>query len=418
MTTKKDTFGGFSEDDELISGEETNNNNADTEAAVKTKTDAEVAVETAKNKEITKTDDEIADEIKSKEEVDKSTTGKTAEQLATEKKALEEEAKKYEGKTLEEIEKMKRDELKISDELVLDDEKPNDEKDKNVKSLDYLTLAKKHELTIDEGIDSLTEEEYHEKLAEKIEGSKQKFTYQGIPDDTKDIVKFFAEDGGTVSDLLSDHELIAVEVYKSMSDNDKVLRYQTDVYTRAGMDDETAVEEAEKFVGSMSEKDIAQAVIRINGELDVYKKRTIERVVGERKKVVEAEKTKSLAKAQAEKKVMISMVKAMEDFAGMKLTPELREKLVARIESGDLDKQLNVSAAEARINAYMHKLFGKQIKANLHTALVKEGREGYNKATDKFIQIAHNEAPDKREKSQHQSQSAKGWDKLANIEDI
>jgi hypothetical protein len=401
----KNIFRGFSDDDEVIVKD---NEGAGVSDVNKDKTP---------KLKLEKTADEIAAEkqIADKAEADrleaekKKAGEKTAEQLEEER--LAERAEKYKGKTEEEIAVIEEKENEISLDLKLDDDIDDDkDKDKDLKPLNYLDTAKELELTLEEDEKELTKEAFVERVKEKIESSKEKFNYQHIPEDVLDVVKFFAEDGGTTADLLSDHDVVLAEVYLSMDSESKFLRFQSDKLERNGLDKESAAARAQELWDQKPEKEQAQAIAEIDSQIIAFKNQAIKEVVGKRKEIVQKQKVQAEAKAKAERTRMVDIVKGMTEFMGMQIPKEINDKLVRKIENGDIDKVLNNVAAKARVNAFMIELFGKQINETSKKILSDTSRESYNKGVQKLIEKNHNVKPERREKGQQTEKKDKKFD--------
>ena len=403
----KNIFRGFSDDDEIIvkdneggsSSEENKDKDKNPELKIE-KTAEEIAAE----KQIA--DKAEADRLEAE---NKKGGEKTAEQLEEER--LAERAEKYKGKTEEEIAELEAKENEISTELKLDDDNEEDkDKDKDIKPINYLDTAKELELTLEEDEKELTKEAFVERVKEKIESSKEKFNYQHIPEDVLDVVKFFAEDGGTTADLLSDHDVVLAEVYLSMDSESKFLRFQSDKLERNGLDKESAAARAQELWDQKPEKEQAQAIAEIDSQIIAFKNQAIKEVVGKRKEIVQKQKVQAEAKAKAERTRMVDIVKGMTEFMGMQIPKEVNDKLVRKIENGDIDKVLNNVAAKARVNAFMIELFGKQINETSKKILSDTSRESYNKGVQKLIEKNHNVKPERREKGQQTEKKDKKFD--------
>lgn len=403
----KNIFRGFSDDDEIIvkdneggsSSEENKDKDKNPELKIE-KTAEEIAAE----KQIA--DKAEADRLEAE---NKKGGEKTAEQLEEER--LAERAEKYKGKTEEEIAELEAKENEISTELKLDDDNEEDkDKDKDIKPINYLDTAKELELTLEEDEKELTKEAFVERVKEKIESSKEKFNYQHIPEDVLDVVKFFAEDGGTTADLLSDHDVVLAEVYLSMDSESKFLRFQSDKLERNGLDKESAAARAQELWDQKPEKEQAQAIAEIDSQIIAFKNQAIKEVVGKRKEIVQKQKVQAEAKAKAERTRMVDIIKGMTEFMGMQIPKEVNDKLVRKIENGDIDKVLNNVAAKARVNAFMIELFGKQINETSKKILSDTSRESYNKGVQKLIEKNHNVKPERREKGQQTEKKDKKFD--------
>lgn len=399
----KNIFRGFSDDDEVIvkdnEGAGVSDVNKDKTPELKLeKTAEEIAAEKQASD---KTEIERLEAEKKKGEQ------KTPEQLEEERLAAR--ADKYKGKTEEEIAELEAKEQEISTELKLEDDIEED-KNKDIKPVNYLDTAKELELTLEEDEKELTKEAFVERVKEKIESSKEKFNYQHIPEDVLDVVKFFAEDGGTTADLLSDHDVVLAEVYLSMDSESKFLRFQSDKLERNGLDKESAAARAQELWDQKPEKEQAQAIAEIDSQIIAFKNQAIKEVVGKRKEIVQKQKVQAEAKAKAERTRMVDIVKGMTEFMGMQIPKEINDKLVRKIENGDIDKVLNNVAAKARVNAFMIELFGKQINETSKKILSDTSRESYNKGVQKLIEKNHNVKPERREKGQQTEKKDKKFD--------
>ena len=395
----KNVFAGFSDDDEVIIKDDSKENKSGEKTAEQLEAERIAAENIAKSKD-EKSPEDIEKERLASEEKDKNKNGKTQEEIDAEIASTREE--KYKGKTEAEIAEIEAKENEISLELKFEDDDP-DSKDKDkgvVKTIDYKSIAKNLGLTLEDEITELTEDAFVEKVKEKIESSKEKFNYQHIPEDTLDVVKFFAEEGGTVADLLTDHDVVLAEVYLSMDSEAKFVKFQSEQLIRAGFDEESAAGRAQELWDQKSEKDQAQAIKQIDTNILAFKNQAIKEVVDRRKEIVAKEKSKAVVKAQAEKTQMIGVVKGMSEFMGMPIPKEVNDQIVRQIENGNFDKVLNSSTAKARVNAYMMEKFGKQILETQKKILGDTSRASYNNGVQKLIDKNHNAKPERKEKGQ------------------
>jgi hypothetical protein len=311
------------------------------------------------------------------------------------------------------------DDLDLSEtdfDLTIDEEPAADVGSDSKTSFDFIKAAKDLNIDLEEGQTDLDYETFVSKINDKIESSKEKFSYQGIPEDTVDVVKFFAENGGTVADLLNDHDVVVASTLLEMTDREKVLLSKRRSFVNAGLSEEDANERAEEVFDSMTEDEVARAVKTIDIELSSFKRQAITKVANERKAVVEKERQKNEAKAVSQRKEMVSVLKSMDQFMGMKIKPEVKEKIISQIESGDFDKTISSSLAKAKVEAYMVMKFGKQVMELQEKILKTKTAESYNKGVQKFIDKNHNHRPETREKAPARGGEEQKWSGLKELD--
>lgn len=276
-------------------------------------------------------------------------------------------------------------------------------------------MAKEVGLTFDEETPSLTKEEYFEKLNHHIEESKQKFSYESVPKENHEIVKYFSEEGGSVEDLLSDNDIVIATALLNMNDKEKYIMSRTDALVRAGLGKEEADERALEDFEEMSENDLAQATKAIDQNLLAYKREVLQDHIERRNSLRQQELQRANVKAQAQQKQMVNTLNSMNQFMGMKLTPDVKAAIAKDIETGQLDKTLDTSIGKAKVESYLLAKFGKQIMDYQQKLLQTKTAQSYNKGVEKYIEKNHNAAPETREQNASTGKTGK-WSGLDNID--
>lgn len=411
---KKDFFSGFSDDDEPINnsneggtdegsgegddGNKGNDNQEDDNSDTDTNTDSNTDVDTNKN------DDDDNEGNNDDDEGNGDQDGKDDD---NEGKDDDGDDGSDEGNA----DKTEKNDFDLS----LEDDSSDDDNQEN-KEVNYLNDAKELEIELEEGVESLTRQEFFEKVKNKIESSKEQFSYQGIAEENLPIVKYFAEEGGSVAELLNDNDVVLATSLLNMSDKEKFLMMKKQGFVNAGLTEEEASERAEEMFDGLSEDDMARAVKKIDQDLIAFKKHAIGEVVKLKNAINAKENERIAAKAQAEQAEMIKAVNSMEKFFEMNLPADVKAKIVEKIKSGDVDKFFSQSLASAKLNAYLIAKFGKQVTELQKKIMNTKSAKSYNKGVEKFIEKNHGKKPDSREKPATSGGEKSKWDGLRDIE--
>jgi len=275
-------------------------------------------------------------------------------------------------------------------------------------------MAKRIGLSMEEDISELSEEDFFNRVNDHIENSKQKFSYRDVPEENQAIVKYFAEEGGSVADLLADDDVVLASSLLQMPSKDKYVMARSRALVTAGLSKEEADERVAEELDTMSEKELAQAVDRIDGELEQYKRSAIKKHLDFKKSYLAKEAERRQAKAQAERKQMVSVINSMDQFMGMKLPQEVKAKIAKDIESGEMDKTLSGAIAKAKVESYLLTKFGKQVSEFQDKLLKRSTAASYNKGVKKYVEKNHNHIPESRERGASKGEKQR-W---ANLKDI
>ena len=316
-------------------------------------------------------------EEKAKEE--KSEMKSNDDDFSDDEPAKKEEEKKEEPAKKEEE---KKEEEKEEDFFAGDDEPVKTEANP---TFDVKDLAKDFEIEAEDI------NEFKTKLTEKIEKSKQEFKIDSLTPDAQSLVKHLNENGGKVDDFFTNPEIIQLQSVIAMDAEDKAI-YVTSLTYQNGkekLSPEDAQEKAEADIKALSTRQIKDLADQVDENAKGMIKASVDKIVGERDKIVEKQRLADAERVKQEVKKIESYVTDQADFLGLKLSDKAKASIVQDIRTGKFDQIANTDPVKAKFTAYMFNKYGEKLNDTIKTKLSDANRKGYNAALDKSLEALH-----------------------------
>jgi hypothetical protein len=317
----------------------------------------------------------------------------------------EEEKKKEpeEKKEEEPAEDKAKEEKKAEDEVdFFADDEPVKEEVKP--TFDVKDLAKEFEIEAEDVND------FKAKINEKIEKSKQEFKLDSLSPDAQAIVRHVNENGGTLDDFFTNPEIADLQGVIAMDAEDKAI-YVTSLNYQSGKDKlspEEAQEKAEEDIKALSTRQIKDIADKVDENARNMIKSSVDKIVGERAKIVEQQRQKEQVRVQQEIAKIEKYVTDQADFLGLPLTAKATANIVQDIRSGKFDEIANTDPVKAKFTAYMFNKYGDKLNDTIKSKLSEANRTGYNAAIDKSLETLHKTKEEAKGKNTARMTPSKG----------
>lgn len=281
------------------------------------------------------------------------------------------------------------------DEPAKDDVKP---------SFDVKDLAKEFEIEAEDINDFKT------KINDKIEKSKQEFKTDSLSPDAQAIVKHVNENGGTLDDFFLNPEITDLQNVIAMDAEDKAI-YVTSLNYQTGKDKlspEEAQTKAEEDIKALSTRQIKDIADKVDENARNMIKSSVDKIVGEREKIVEQQRQKDQQRVQQEVAKIEKYVTDQADFLGLQLSEKAKANIVQDIRSGKFDEIANTDPVKAKFTAYMFNKYGNKLNETIKSKLSEANRTGYNAALDKGLETLHKTKEEAKGKNTARQTPSKG----------
>lgn len=278
-----------------------------------------------------------------------------------------------------EKEKEKENEIEELSDTLTDADLGPDSKSGEKPIVDYNEIAKEFEIELGNN----KKEDFIQAIKSKIQESttKVELDLSKYDDYTQKAIKFI-DKGGKVSDLINPLS----EYYKflAMSPEDKV---RASLINQGIKEDEID----EKLLDLQDKGKFESTVENINQSVNNAILKKQEDLINEEnnRKIDLDNKDHVLTKQENEK--LIESVKKIDTFMGLKVSDELRNSVIQRIENGSFHDDLN--NPDATIRAYLNVKLGSTIISRFEKRLEQEKKESYNAGLAKGKEGLHETRP-------------------------
>lgn len=291
---------------------------------------------------------------------------------------VDENASDAKGKT---DDKKKDDASDDSDSDIFSDEKGDEPKKLSLKK-----LASDIDVELEKDDD---EEEFKTKVKEKIEKSRQEFNLDDYPEDAKKVINHLKQNGGKLEDFLNNKTISALQGVIGLSAEDKVRQVRVNELKGAGLSSEKAREQAETELEGLSQRELKNLADKIDDDAHKLISDEINKVVGDRKAIVEKEQQKAQERVKEEIRTVTRYIESQKEFMGIPLTDKAKQSILRDVESGAFDDIANKAPAASKFAAYMLAKYGEKINDHFKKNASAQNRKGYNAATDKHLETLH-----------------------------
>jgi len=290
----------------------------------------------------------------------------------------------------------------------------DDGEGQQAETVSYKPLAEKFGLELE----SDTPQEFEQKLAEKIESSKQEFKIEDYPADAQAIIKHLTTNDGKIEDFFQNDNISSLQGVIGLKPEAKVLYIRTNEFINKGIDPEKAKEQAEEEIENWSTKEVKNQADSIDADARRLINEEIVNVVGNREEIVSKQTEKQKGQDAKELNNLKAYVNSQDEFMGMKLTPKAKQNIVQAIDSGEFDNLTDKSPEASKFRAYMLGKFGKKIAESYSNTASEQNRKGHNAAIDKSTSALHKTKAGAQQKSTgHQQEKSKDKGKFDGFTD-
>jgi len=272
---------------------------------------------------------------------------------------------------------------------------------------DFKAFAPEFGIELEEG----TQQEFREKITEKIEAAKQDFKLDDYSPDAQMIIKHLNQNEGKVEDFFNNENINSLQAVMGLDPEQKFLYVRTGELSRAGLDAEKASEQAAQEIEQMSAREVKNVADSIDDDARKLITEEVNKIVTGREEVISQQTEKRKLRVQQEIESLKAHVNSQDEFMGIKLTPKAKQNIVSQIESGEFDKVTNATPAASKFAAYMLAKYGTKIAKNYADKASIQNRKGHNAALDGQLGALHNipdEAKGKKTGHQQTAQGEKG----------
>lgn len=284
------------------------------------------------------------------------------------------------------------------------------------KAVDFKKLGSMLEIEIEDG---QSEEQFAEKVRQRIEAAKQEVDLSKFAPQARRLVKHLNDNQGEITDFFTNPKISSYQQVLSMEPEDKLRMVRRSQFAGQGKSEEDIEAALDEELSGMSARQIMEVAEKINENARSLMAHEIEEIVGKTEKTVEENKKQEIEKINKQKEDLKDFVRNQNVFLGLNLSEKAKGGIIRDIESGVFDRTVDLTDAEIRFAAYMIKKSGKKMSDFISKKFSEKTREGYNNAVDKLKKKLHQSSDEaKTSKSGHQEPAGgkKNFDNWVGIE--
>ena len=231
-----------------------------------------------------------------------------------------------------------------------------------------------------------TEDEFIQRLNEKIESSKQEFKLDGYNDVTKKLIQHMNTEGSNVADFFNNKRIVDYNDVLNMGIEEKYRAIKLAEYG----DNDNALEKIDEELSNMSTRELKDFSDDVDSRLREGINKEIETVVESHEKEQKAKQDVLMANKEKFIDTIVSQVKSTNDFLGFKLNDDIKNSLVNNIRNGEFEKVTQDDEASVKFLGYMMKKYGKNLLEGIETRVKREKLSSYNEGLKKSMQTMYN----------------------------
>jgi hypothetical protein len=286
----------------------------------------------------------------------------------------------------------------------LSDESNEGDQGSNKPAVSFKNLGSKLQIELDKD----TEEEFTDKVNQKIKAAQQQVDLTGFDPEARKLVKHLNENGGKIGDFFVNPKITKLQSVLTLSAEEKVKIVRRSELAKGGSTKEEIEKEIEEELSSMP----AQKIVNLANDIDNNAKKLIaeeiEEIVGQSEQRKNQEDQQKAEKAKQKKESLKNLVQKKDNFLGLSLSEKARQTITRDIDTGKFDQIVDLSDDEILFAAYMIKRQGPKIAEAFSKQLADKSREGYNKAIDKTTSKLHNRKDSVQSTRTGHEESSKG----------
>ena len=291
---------------------------------------------------------------------------------------LQKEKKDKKGE--EEEEEAPEEEIK-KDELDLDEEEPESEEEEP-KGIDFVGLGE--ELGIE--IKDNNKESFVKAYNEKIEEAKQKVEpdLSNFTSDQKILFDWLKEEDATLEDFFN--PLKAFDDFKILPEDERIIKY---LISEEELDENKAKERLEEIV---EDDKFDEYVGKVNDLVDDLREEEFNKIITSIKTAQQDKERERQSAERGEKDAMLKVIDETNTFLGLPLAQNLKTKMKAKVEKGQLTIENN--NAETQILGHYFMLFGDKVIGKMEAEKKNAVDAAYNRGLKKIKDKLHNAPPE------------------------
>lgn len=282
-------------------------------------------------------------------------------------------------------------------------------------AVDFKKIGSALDIELEKG----TEEEFTEKVNQKIKDAQQEVDVSKFDPEAQRLVKHLNENEGKLGDFFVNPKIASLQNVLSMTAEDKFRKVRENELSKDGGTAEEIVKEIDEELSTFPAQKIVDIASTIDQNAQKLIAAEIEEIVGESEKNAQESKSKQAERVTKDRESMKNFVQKQDNFLGLTLTDKAKSGITKDIETGKFDATVDLTDEEIRFAAYMIKRSGGSIKNAFTKQLAEKSREGYNKGLDKTTGKLHKKKEDARGSGTgHQAASGgkSNFDNWADIE--
>lgn len=248
---------------------------------------------------------------------------------------------------------------------------------------------KKLSSALDIELEKDTEEEFAQKIKDKIEAARQEVNLDEFDPEAKRLVKHLNDNGGKIGDFFVNPKITVFQSVLNLTAEDKYRTVRRTELGREGGTQEEIDKQIDEQLSSMPAQEIVQIANKIDDDVKKMIAAEIEEIVGETEQAAEQSQAKEAEKVSKRRDSLKNFVQKQDNFLGLKLSEKAKSTIAKDIETGRFDEVVDLSDDEVRFAAYMFKRQGSKIGERFLKELAEKSREGYNKGIEKTTGKIH-----------------------------
>ena len=260
------------------------------------------------------------------------------------------------------------------------EDKPSD-KSTDIPSIAFKAIGEK----LGVKLEGETESEFIEKINAKVESSKKELKLDKYNPESKALINWLEEHtDSSLEDFFTNPVVSEWNSFIKLSPEDKYTQVRM---TQTDLKDKTP-EEVEEIIteelSNLSTRQLKDTADNITANAVKLRNDEIKKIVGDKKTFIETKQVEISKKVANERQILKDETQKIESILGVKLPEATKKQILAEIENGEIDKILNESPSQSKINAYLFKKYSSNIEKYYQNKLREERRAGYNDGIKKI----------------------------------
>ena len=247
-------------------------------------------------------------------------------------------------------------------------------------------MAKELELEIDENASVKSIDDIKALYGKKLDSSRKQINVDNYTPEGRQLITMF-EEGRPIEEFYTNKVIAESNAIIAMDAKEKVFEIKAINLEQQGLSAEEAEATAAKLVEAMSAEQLKQESDSIDQLAAQRRQAEVQRIADEHKQHVESVTAREAARIEKEKGDLVNHIKGIKEFMGIQLGEKTINQMVKAAETGDMQKLLNTSKAEAVTNAYLMLTLGKKLLEMNQQAMKEVGETNLTKGMQKILKL-------------------------------